>query len=402
MSAAGRRQTTWSGPSLAAVALLGAGTIHLASAVAERDRTAVAAVLAAVGLVQVGWAAATVAIAPAADDARTMTPAPSRRRTAVGLGIAAVSALGWILAVTVGLPAPEELASPVDVGAPDLLAAILALVAAAVLVRSLLVPSTPSAGASSTSSFGSTGTVAAGALGLLALVGVIAVPAASDARRAERAAAAIEAEGSGAIEGQGAGSGAVAPFDPARPLDLSGVPTVTPEQESAATALVLAALDAPHPTVEEAEALGYRSIGDAFTGEEHLIDWSRVDDGVVLDPSAPEALVYDVAEDGTRTLVSFMFMEPPGTRIDDAPTPGGALTRWHLHGDLCLDPSTAPPSVGGSTDATGTCPSGLEPLRQFPTLHVWLVAHPCGPFSELEGVGTVARSVPAGCEHDHG
>lgn len=196
---------------------------------------------------------------------------------------------------------------------------------------------------------------------------------------------------------------AVAPFDPDGPLDLSGLPTVSPQQQAAAEDLVRSVLDARAdlPTFEEAPALGYVSIGDSFTGEEHLLDWQAVLDPATLDPAHPEGLVFDVGSDGERTLAAVMFALPPGARVDDAPTLGGDLTRWHLHGDLCLDPQRTPPAITASTDAARRCPDGLEEQQPMPTLHVWVVAHPCGPFSELEGVGTDPSAVAGGCQHHH-
>ena len=61
------------------------------------------------------------------------------------------------------------------------------------------------------------------------------------------------------------------PWDPAKGLDISGVPGVTPEQEARATKLVDETLKyLPRwSTPEAAIADGYRSIGDAGTGSEH-------------------------------------------------------------------------------------------------------------------------------------
>lgn len=198
-----------------------------------------------------------------------------------------------------------------------------------------------------------------------------------------------------------AGSGQVGAFDPAVPLDLSGVPGVSGSQQATAEQLVadVQAASSAFADVGAAQRAGYASIGDSFTGEEHLISWRALSDGVDLDPTKPEALVYDVAADGSRSLAAVMFMRPPGSRVDDAPTPGGALTRWHAHGDLCQVPGDVP-RVGGITDATGACPAGLVALRPSPTLHVWVVAHPCGPFAELEGVGTRTTGSTA-CAHRH-
>ena len=42
-----------------------------------------------------------------------------------------------------------------------------------------------------------------------------------------------------------------------------------------------------------AEAHGFHSIGDGFTGDEHFINQAFFDDGRILDPDHPESLVYD-------------------------------------------------------------------------------------------------------------
>ena len=197
----------------------------------------------------------------------------------------------------------------------------------------------------------------------------------------------------------------IGPYDPTDPLDLSGVAGVSAAEQEAAEGLVadVTAAASAWTSVEDAEAAGYRSIGDSFTGEEHLVDWSLVGDGIDLDPARPEALVYDVDADGGRTLVAAMFLRPPGSRAEDAPDVGGRLTTWHPHGDLCLDEGGAQPFVGGVTDAAGRCPGATVPLRPLPALHVWLVAHPCGPFAELEGVGVrVDPELAEACTHRHG
>ena len=127
-------------------------------------------------------------------------------------------------------------------------------------------------------------------------------------------------------------------YDPAQPVDLSGVEGVTPEQQLRATALVQNTLrDLPaFADVESLDALGYRSIGDSRTGYEHFINYSLINDDVILDPTQPESLVYRVEPDGSRTLVSAMFIV--GQRAIDDPELvdyGGRLMQWHVHENLC-------------------------------------------------------------------
>lgn len=382
---------------LAGAASAGAGIVHVAAAGAEHDRAAGALVLLGLGLAQLGWGA------------WAATRPPTRAAALAGLAVGLVALGGWAVAVTVGLPVPEALAEPLEPAVPDTLAALLAATSLAGIGRRLLV----ARGAGEGPPAGRVATIAPVAVAVVALAAVVAVPGAHDARQqAERDAAAESAAGAAAEEAADAARdqaaegqvAAVAPFAPDRPLDLSGLPTVSAEEQEAAEDLVRAVLAAApgYPSAASAAASGYRSIGDDFTGEEHHIDWGAVLDPATLDPAHPEALVFDVADDGTRTLAAVMFVLPPGTRLGDAPRPGGDLTTWHLHGELCIDPATEPPTAAGTTDATGACPAGLVEPQPSPTLHVWVTPHPCGPFSELEGVGTDPAAVAGGCEHRHG
>ena len=179
------------------------------------------------------------------------------------------------------------------------------------------------------------------------------------------------------------------PYDPNLPIDLSGVEGVTPQQQAFAENLVGATVrDLPQwadPAV--AEAAGFRSIGDGLTGHEHYIQWAWIDDDVWLDADFPESLVYEPQPDGTKKLVSAMFMMPPDTPLADVPDWGGALMQWHIHDDLCFTDDPEAPQVGSVTSVGGTC---SPPLVKFPPasmIHVWIVPHECGPFAALEGVG---------------
>ena len=92
-------------------------------------------------------------------------------------------------------------------------------------------------------------------------------------------------------------------YDPTKPIDLSGAPGVTPEQQAFAENLVAATLaDLPQwADPEVAEAAGFHSIGDGATGHEHYIQWDWIDDDVALDPDHPESLVYEPQPDGSKT-----------------------------------------------------------------------------------------------------
>jgi hypothetical protein len=167
---------------------------------------------------------------------------------------------------------------------------------------------------------------------------------------------------------------------------------VTPEQATAAAKLLADTKAGLEQWRDEdmVSAAGFRTIGDGFTGYEHLVNWNWVDDGIVLDPDHPESLVYRVTPQG-RILEAAMYMLPFGTADKDIPDVGGTLTQWHIHNNLCFTTEQVVDGypqrrVIGLTDGSGNCHGG-EMLPITPMLHVWIVDHPCGPFASLEGVG---------------
>ena len=174
------------------------------------------------------------------------------------------------------------------------------------------------------------------------------------------------------------------PYDPTKPIDLSGVEGVTPEQQAYAENLVaMTVMRLPQwsdPAV--AEAAGFHSIGDAATGHEHYVQWDWIDDDVWLDPDAPESLVYEPQPDGSKKLVSAMFMLPPPWRWPTCPTSaarscsgtstttsaytddpvapqvaGLTASRWHL-------PATAHQARPGGDDPRLDHATRLRPVRR--------------------------------------
>ena len=195
------------------------------------------------------------------------------------------------------------------------------------------------------------------------------------------------------------------PYDPTKPIDLGGTPGVTPAEQRRAEQLVRDTIvdlrKFTYPS--DAMAAGYRTIGDAATGDEHYVNWSTVDDGRILDPNRPESLVYE-NRDGKQQIAAAMFMLPFGSRFTDAPDVGGALTQWHVHGDLCLTNDPVQKMLSGLVAIDGECAAGSVKAGNTPMLHVWVVPNACGPFAALEGVG--AGQTPAGttrlCDTAHG
>jgi hypothetical protein len=195
-----------------------------------------------------------------------------------------------------------------------------------------------------------------------------------------------------------AASGWPRSWDPARGEDFSGINGATADQKARAVALLANnARDlAKYANVSAATAAGYISIGDASTGFEHMMNYSLLNDGRVLDTNAPESLVYQV--NGTsRTLVSAMYIANPGTAINDSTLVNyaGGLMQWHVHSNLCWTSQNGVPKVVGVTDANGNCPAGsIHQTGGAPMVHVWIGANPCGPFAALEGNGAGVADLP--------
>ncbi|MFN8034310.1 MAG: hypothetical protein U0V73_00020 [Acidimicrobiia bacterium] len=140
-----------------------------------------------------------------------------------------------------------------------------------------------------------------------------------------------------------------------------------------------------------AAADGFESIGDAVTGFEHYVNWSRLDDGRTLDPQAVESLVYQVVPAGNgRKLVSAMYILHSGATMVNVPDVGGPLTPWHDHQDLCWTGH----KVTGLL-RNGVCRPGGTFAPSSPMLHVWVEDTPCGRFAGIEGGGP-------SCSHSHG
>lgn len=186
------------------------------------------------------------------------------------------------------------------------------------------------------------------------------------------------------------------PFDPAKALDISGVAGVSSEQEARAAALIQSTIrDLPkYASTATALAEQYNSIGDALTGFEHFVKSSLVNDGRVLDSTAPESLVYAVSG-STRTLVAAMYMAAEGTPINDETLVNyaGRLMQWHVHNNLCWRTINNIPKVVGVSNAAGVCLFGALQINGSPMVHVWIAPHICGPFAALEGIGAGSASV---------
>jgi hypothetical protein len=192
------------------------------------------------------------------------------------------------------------------------------------------------------------------------------------------------------------------PYDPGLPIDLSGVPGVTPQEQARAENLLAATVLLLPQWADPAydEAHGFYSIGDGRSGTEHYVNLTYIDDNVMLDPDKPESLVFDTTVTPKR-LVAAMYMGTPGMTLAQAPDIGGPLTQWHIHNNLCFNSDGR---IAALVQPDGSCPRPLIKGPETPMIHVWIIPHRCGPFAALEGNGggQVAPGQAVACDHVHG
>jgi hypothetical protein len=106
----------------------------------------------------------------------------------------------------------------------------------------------------------------------------------------------------------------------------------------------------------------------------HYINEEYVEDGRVLDPEHPEALVYTKTDNGEMKLLGVMYVAPRG----EGPTDGGELTRWHTHDALCMGYEDGSAII--SLKLLG-CPADASPVSGIEMMHVWLFDNPDGPLA---------------------
>ncbi len=175
------------------------------------------------------------------------------------------------------------------------------------------------------------------------------------------------------------------PSDPTGPIISIDDPRVTDEQWDAAVALIVSTTSGMSAFRTEVDVLaaGYVSIGDGGEpGEyEHFVNWSYLTDEFELDAAHIESIVMKMNADGTKRVVSAMYILSLGKTMNDVPPLAGALTTWHDHDNLCFEGTQL---VGLA--ANNVCPVGVL-VDAPPMLHVWVEANPCGPFAAIDEHG---------------
>lgn len=133
---------------------------------------------------------------------------------------------------------------------------------------------------------------------------------------------------------------------------------------------------------------GYRPVTPASWSTVHYVNPAYLQDGSVLDPARPEALIYANTGRGPVLAAGMYLMNRPG---EPGPEVGGCLTRWHTHTDLCFSPETL--EVVGFVTGDGTCSQGSISYVPPDMMHVWVVDVPGGPFAHEVDGAALARSL---------
>jgi hypothetical protein len=132
-----------------------------------------------------------------------------------------------------------------------------------------------------------------------------------------------------------------------------------------------------YQSLAAARAAGYRPITRTGAAVVHYLNpayyRATVAGGPILNTADPQSLVFANTPKGA-VLVAAMYITYPG---GPTPQPGGCLTQWHVHTNLCLT---------GALDVTGeigpgqaACPAGSVNRVTPPMIHVWFVPIPGGP-----------------------
>jgi hypothetical protein len=132
---------------------------------------------------------------------------------------------------------------------------------------------------------------------------------------------------------------------------------------------------AQYKNLSAATAAGYTPITDTRYPVVHYLDASYMNNKDVLDPNHVQSLVYAFTPYGP-VLVAAMYLMP--SVGDTGPMPGGCLTQWHAHTNLCIG---GPSGVISGFQTNGVCPSGENALMTPEMLHVWQVPVPGGPLT---------------------
>lgn len=141
----------------------------------------------------------------------------------------------------------------------------------------------------------------------------------------------------------------------------------------------------PYQDWHAAWLAGYRPGGSQTLPSTHWMNQRYVDAGYVMDPHHPQGLVYANSKRGPVLLGAMFQMKQIGVF---GPDPGGPVTAWHQHENICVTPFGLEFSL---MTPTATCPIGAIDVTVPAMLHVWIVDNPTGPFAVDIDAGLVKQ-----------
>jgi hypothetical protein len=144
-----------------------------------------------------------------------------------------------------------------------------------------------------------------------------------------------------------------------------------------------------YTSLATAKAAGYVPVTRSGARIVHYINPAYYRSGAVLNPNEIPALVYVNTAHGA-VLSAAMYLDPHGVT---PPQPGGCLTQWHIHTDLCFSSGRV---VG--TNNNGSCATGSTNQVTQPMMHVWMTPVSGGPLAPdppaLSEVEAAAQTPP--------
>ncbi len=148
----------------------------------------------------------------------------------------------------------------------------------------------------------------------------------------------------------------------------------TAVQQQAAVSLVnqTVASAQKYTSLAAAKAAGYVPVTPSGARIVHYINPAFTRTGDALDPSEIPSLVYVNTAHGA-VLLAAMYLDPKGVT---PPQPGGCLTQWHIHTDLCFSSGRV---VGN--DSNASCAAGSANQVTQPMMHVWMTPVSGGPLA---------------------
>jgi hypothetical protein len=148
----------------------------------------------------------------------------------------------------------------------------------------------------------------------------------------------------------------------------------TAVQQQAAVSLVnqTVASAQKYTSLATAKAAGYVPVTPSGARIVHYINPAIYRAGNALNPDQIPSLVYVNTAHGA-VLLAAMYLDPKGVT---PPQPGGCLTQWHIHTDLCFSSGRV---VGN--DNNGSCAAGSANQVTQPMMHVWMTPVSGGPLA---------------------